>query len=85
MSFKVSGLTRLAYYGQHSSDTTCHTSFQESGNEASIRVPRMFKSHVHQQYNKHVPCSIIQSNYRLHIDSGSREKYITAVEKLCVA
>jgi hypothetical protein len=25
---------------------TCHTPFQERGNEASIRVPRMFKSHV---------------------------------------
>jgi hypothetical protein len=24
----------------------CHTPFQERGNEASIRVPRMFKSHV---------------------------------------
>jgi hypothetical protein len=24
----------------------CHTLFQERGNEASIRVPRMFKSHI---------------------------------------
>jgi hypothetical protein len=24
----------------------CHTPFQERGNKASIRVPRMFKSHV---------------------------------------
>jgi hypothetical protein len=24
----------------------CHTPFRDSGNEASIRVPRMFKSHV---------------------------------------
>jgi hypothetical protein len=24
----------------------CHTPFQERGNEASIRVPRIFKSHV---------------------------------------
>jgi hypothetical protein len=24
----------------------CHTPFRENGNEASIRVPRMFKSHV---------------------------------------
>jgi hypothetical protein len=24
----------------------CHTPFRERGNEASIRVPRMFKSHV---------------------------------------
>jgi hypothetical protein len=27
--------------------------------EDSIRVPRMFKLHVHQQYDKQVPCSII--------------------------
>jgi hypothetical protein len=46
MSLRVSGLARLTSYGQHSSDTTCHTPFRESGNEASIRVPRMFKSHV---------------------------------------
>jgi hypothetical protein len=30
----------------------CHTPFQESGNEACIRVPRMFQSHVQQQYDK---------------------------------
>jgi hypothetical protein len=35
-------------------------------NEVSIRVPRMFNSHVQQQYYKQVPCSIIQSNYLLH-------------------
>jgi hypothetical protein len=33
-----------------------------------IRVPRMFKSHVQQQYDKQVPCLIIQSNYLLHND-----------------
>jgi hypothetical protein len=27
-------------------DTQCHTPFGERGNEASIRVLRMFKSHV---------------------------------------
>jgi hypothetical protein len=27
-------------------DDICHTSFRDSGNEASIRVPRMFHSHV---------------------------------------
>jgi hypothetical protein len=27
-------------------DTWCHTPFRERGNEASIRVPRMFKSHA---------------------------------------
>jgi ribonuclease HI len=31
---------------------TCHTPFREIGNEASIRVPRMFKSHAWQQYDK---------------------------------
>jgi hypothetical protein len=30
----------------------CHTPFRERGNEASIRVPRMFKSHAWQQYDK---------------------------------
>jgi hypothetical protein len=29
----------------------CHTPFRERGNEASIRVPRMFKSHAWQQYD----------------------------------
>jgi hypothetical protein len=28
---------------------SCHTPFRERGNEASIRVPRMFKSHARQQ------------------------------------
>jgi hypothetical protein len=27
-------------------DTTCHTPFRDSGNEDSIRVPRMLHSHV---------------------------------------
>jgi hypothetical protein len=31
--------------------TQCHTPFRERGNEASIRVPRMFKSHAWQQYD----------------------------------
>jgi hypothetical protein len=30
----------------------CHTPFRERGNEASIRVPRTFKSHAWQQYDK---------------------------------
>jgi hypothetical protein len=34
----------------------CHTPFQEIGNEASIRVPRMFKSHAWQQYDKQMQC-----------------------------
>jgi hypothetical protein len=29
----------------------CHTPFRERGNEAYIRVPRMFKSHAWQQYD----------------------------------
>jgi hypothetical protein len=29
----------------------CHTPFRERGNEASIRVPRMLKSHAWQQYD----------------------------------
>jgi hypothetical protein len=35
---------------------TCHTPFREIGNEASIRVPRMFKSHAWQQYDKQMQC-----------------------------
>jgi hypothetical protein len=34
----------------------CHTPFREIGNEASIRVPRMFKSHTWQQYDKQMQC-----------------------------
>jgi hypothetical protein len=34
----------------------CHTPFREIGNEASIRVPRMFKSHAWQQYDKQMQC-----------------------------
>jgi hypothetical protein len=68
MSLRAFGLARLESYGQLGSDTTCHTPFRENGNKASIRMPRLFKSHVQQQYDKHVPCSIIQSNYLLHND-----------------
>jgi hypothetical protein len=34
----------------------CHTPFREIGNEASIRVSRMFKSHAWQQYDKQMQC-----------------------------
>jgi hypothetical protein len=34
----------------------CHTPFREIGNEASIRVPGMFKSHDWQQYDKQMQC-----------------------------
>jgi hypothetical protein len=37
-------------------DEDCHTPFREIGNEASIRVPRMFKSHAWQQYDKQMQC-----------------------------
>jgi hypothetical protein len=33
-------------------EPSCHSLFRERGNEASIRVPRMFKSHAWQQYDK---------------------------------
>jgi hypothetical protein len=46
MSLGASGLTRLASYGQHSSDTTCHTPVREGRIEASICVHKMFKSHI---------------------------------------
>jgi hypothetical protein len=85
MSLRASGLARLASYGQHGSDTTCHTLFWESRNKASIRVPRMFKSHVQQQYYKLVPCLIIQSNYLLHNDSWVWRKIHHCSGKLSVA
>jgi hypothetical protein len=34
----------------------CHTPFWERGNEGSICVPRMFKSHAWQQYDKQMQC-----------------------------
>jgi hypothetical protein len=34
----------------------CHTPFREIENEASIRVPRMFKSQAWQQYDKQMQC-----------------------------
>jgi hypothetical protein len=36
--------------------TGYHTPFRERRNEASIRVPRMFKSHAWQQYDKQMQC-----------------------------
>jgi hypothetical protein len=39
-----------------STSQTCHTPFREIGNEASIRVPKMFKSHAWQQYDKQMQC-----------------------------
>jgi hypothetical protein len=41
---------------QRSYQAKCHTPFREIGNEASIRVPRMFKSHAWQQYDKQMQC-----------------------------
>jgi hypothetical protein len=52
----VSGLVRLASYCQHRFDTTCHTPVLKSRTEASIHVPRMFKSHAQQQYDKQMKC-----------------------------
>jgi hypothetical protein len=37
-------------------ESQCQTPFRERGNEASIRVPRMFKSHAWQQYDKPMQC-----------------------------
>jgi hypothetical protein len=34
------------------SPSACHTPFRERRNKASILVPRMFKSHIQQQYDK---------------------------------
>jgi hypothetical protein len=42
--FRVRGKLAPRYIGPY-----CHTPFRERGNEAFIRVPRMFKSHAWQQ------------------------------------
>jgi hypothetical protein len=44
----------------------------------------MFNSHIYQQYDKHVPYSIIQSTYSLQNGHGSEENYINAADKLRV-
>jgi hypothetical protein len=44
-SNKLIGLSQDAYI-DNILNLFCHTPFRERGNEASIRVPRMFKSHV---------------------------------------
>jgi hypothetical protein len=67
MSLRASGLARMTSYGQHSSDTTCHTPVRESGTEASIRVPRMFNSHDSDNMIQ-MQCSIKHSNYLLNND-----------------
>jgi hypothetical protein len=58
----------------------CHTPFQERGNEASIRVPRMFKSHTWQQYDKQMQCYKITSNISYITTRGSEKDYIKAAE-----
>jgi hypothetical protein len=45
-----------AELGWRDEEEECHTPFFEIGNEASIRVPRMFKSHAWQQYDKQMQC-----------------------------
>jgi hypothetical protein len=62
------------------SKANCHTPFQERGNEASIRVPRMFKSHVWQQYDKQMHCFKITSNISYITTRGSEKDYIKAAE-----
>jgi hypothetical protein len=39
-------LQAVQYNNREKVQLACHTPFRERGNEASIRVPRMFKSHV---------------------------------------
>jgi hypothetical protein len=52
-AWEVENTTALASARE---DAECHTPFREIGNEASIRVPRMFKSHAWQQYDKQMQC-----------------------------
>jgi hypothetical protein len=62
------------------SKANCHTPFQERGNETTIRVPRMFKSHVCQQYDKQMHCYKITSNISYITTRGSEKDYIKAAE-----
>jgi hypothetical protein len=62
------------------SKANCHTLFQERGNEASIRVPRMFKSHVWQQYDKQMHCYKITSNIS-YITTGGLKKITSKQRK----
>jgi hypothetical protein len=50
----------MEFHSNGQNASYCHTPFRDSGNEASIRVPRMFHSHILQQYDKQIPCSGIQ-------------------------
>jgi hypothetical protein len=59
---------------------SCHTPFRERGNETSIRVPRMFKSHAWQQYDKQMQCYKITSNISYIMTQGSEKDYIKAAE-----
>jgi hypothetical protein len=45
---RKNGVTECAASLQHfgMGRMSCHTPFRDSGNEASIRVPRIFNSHV---------------------------------------
>jgi hypothetical protein len=43
---KMRHVSGEAYSKDVDRDKNCHTPFRERGNEASIRVLRMFKSHV---------------------------------------
>jgi hypothetical protein len=65
---------------QHRRLDHCHTPFRERGNEASICVPRMFKSHAWQQYDKHMQCYKITSNISYITTQGSEKDYIKAAE-----
>jgi hypothetical protein len=46
MAFPSVAPSRLRSMSLSTSESLCHTPFRDSGNEASIRVPRMFHSHV---------------------------------------
>jgi hypothetical protein len=48
ISFDLSSLVLLPLSLKNNDELvgSCHTPFRDSGNEASIRVPRMFHSHV---------------------------------------
>jgi hypothetical protein len=82
MSLRAIVLARLASYSQHSSDTTCHIPVLRNRTEASIRVPRMFKSHACQQYDKQMKCYKQTSIISYIMTQGSEKDYISASSRI---
>jgi hypothetical protein len=57
MSLRASSLARFVSYGQHGSDTTCHTLFLRNRIEASIRVLRKL-NHIYSDLSWQNRCNV---------------------------